>query len=306
MNTEEINDVVINHEEEPKGEGQYFNEFEDEAVRLKEKLYNTAMPAQTMAEISEMDKKRYDRNVSTFKIVPEGISEVLLGSETKFFAEAIPTEDETAPNDPVITWNSSNPEVAGFINDNILVALKAGETVITAANSNDISSTVTFSIKVKDPNPIVKVGVFDYIWNEETWNAAYTKENSALKAYLDKYPDEDRWNENENRHALEADKVDGEWPDYCVQCWKGAISSPDAKYPWIVMNLDIPFEGTIRFDYEGKDSVYPWGEAERVFESGFGIASIPTELGDEFLLDEDGNTTFEVEKFDAMLISERK
>ena len=145
------------------------------------------------------------------------------------------------------------------------------------------------------------VANWDYIWNEETWNAAYNKENSSLKEYLDAKPDEDRYNYNEGRPAQARDKVDGEWPDYCPQCWEGAIKAPGAKYPWCVVNIE-PFVGNIKFNYDGGEDVFPWGTADRTFRRHYAIASIPVELGDEFLLDENGNTTFEPEKLTVTLL----
>jgi hypothetical protein len=35
--------------------------------------------------------------------------------------------------------------------------------------------------------------VRDYIYDEASWNTAYNKENSPLKAYYTNNPDEDRW-----------------------------------------------------------------------------------------------------------------
>lgn len=145
------------------------------------------------------------------------------------------------------------------------------------------------------------VGVWDYIWNEDTWNAAYSKENSSLKAYLDLYPDEDRWNFNANRPAQARDKVDGQWPDYCPQCWKGAVGAPGAAYPWCVVNI-TPFAGTIKLNYNEGGDVYPWGESVRLFKRNFAIASIPTELGEEYKLDSEGHTTFVPENLEVKIV----
>ena len=147
------------------------------------------------------------------------------------------------------------------------------------------------------------VGVWDYIWNEDTWNGAYNKENSPLKEYLDLYPDEDRWNFNENRPAQARDKVDGQWPDYCPQCWKGAVGAPGSAYPWCVVNI-TPFAGTIKFNYDGGEDVFPWGAETRLFKKSFAIASIPTELGMQYKLDDEGHTTFEPEKLAVTIVRE--
>ena len=160
--------------------------------------------------------------------------------------------------------------------------------------------------------------VWDYIWNEETWNASY--ENGGLKRYYEwcdggataPYK-EDLWNTVENRAANWTDWRRDEQGnpvldengyyiyDNCERCWLGALNAPGAKYPWAVVQPPIPFNGVIKFAYNNEEPVYPWGEYVRTFGRGFGCASIPTELGDEYLL-HDGVTTFEPEKLDVKLI----
>ena len=152
---------------------------------------------------------------------------------------------------------------------------------------------------------------WDYIWNAETWNTAYNKQNSPLKTYLDRNPDEDRYNTQANRWAYDTDKVNGEWPEYCVQSWSGAISAAGAKYPWAVVNFPIPFTWIVSFSYDNWEPVYPWWETIRTFNYWYGVASIPVELWDEFLLTGttkvggvlvDGTTTFEKDKLVVTLI----
>jgi len=160
---------------------------------------------------------------------------------------------------------------------------------------------------------------WDYVWNEETWNESY--ENGGLKLYY-AWADggatapyrEDLWNTVENRAANwndilkdeQGNPIIGEDGYYsypnCVRCWLGALNAPGAQYPWAVVKPPIPFKGTIRFIYDGGEEVYPWGEAVRTFGRGFGCASIPAELGEEYLL-HDGVTTFEPEKLNVTLIS---
>lgn len=94
---------------------------------------------------------------------------------------------------------------------------------------------------------------YNYVWNEETWNDSY--QNGGLKLYYEAYPDEDRWNEQEQRPARSTDKVDGEWPSYCVQCWKGAINAPGAKFPWIVPYFTEDVDSKIIFVYNKKTNV---------------------------------------------------
>lgn len=94
---------------------------------------------------------------------------------------------------------------------------------------------------------------YNYVWNEETWNDSY--QHGGLKLYYEVYPDEDRWNEQEQRPARSTDKVDGEWPNYCVQCWKGAINAPGAKFPWIVPYFTEDVNSKIIFAYNKKTNV---------------------------------------------------
>ena len=91
---------------------------------------------------------------------------------------------------------------------------------------------------------------YNYVWNEETWNNSYN--NGGLKLYYEAYPDEDRWNEQEQRPARSTDKVAGEWPSYCIQCWKGAINAPGAKFPWIVPYFTEDVNSKIIFAYNKK------------------------------------------------------
>ena len=160
---------------------------------------------------------------------------------------------------------------------------------------------------------------WDYIWNEDTWNASY--KNGGLKAYYEwcdggataPYK-EDLWNEVEGRPANSSDWQRDEQGNpviddngyyvyiNCVRNWHGAVNAPGAKYPWAVVKPPIPFRGTIKFIYNEGDAVYPWGEAPRTFKRGFGCASIPVELGEEYIL-HDGETSFEPTKLEVTLVS---
>ena len=155
---------------------------------------------------------------------------------------------------------------------------------------------------------------WDYIWNEETWNASY--ENGVLKDYyvwadsLSPYK-EDLWNTVELRPAnwndIEKDEhgqpieyEDGYHYLNCVRCWLGAVNAPGAAYPWCGVKISA-FNGYIEFAYEDK-TAFPWGEKTRAFKRTFAIASIPTELGMEYKLDAEGHTTFVPENLDVTLI----
>ena len=136
---------------------------------------------------------------------------------------------------------------------------------------------------------------YDFIYDEESWNASF--EGGALKKYYTKYPDEDRYNTNENRWAVASDKVNGEWPEYCVQCWEGAISAEGAKFPWVCPNFDTDVNSKIIFRYDGEEDVMPWGD--NLFGIGrktdgsdrmWGIASVGEEFrNNSFLLPQQKN-----------------
>jgi hypothetical protein len=367
MTPEELNELTDKSFLEPVMSGNYFTEWEDEAVNRKEKIYNTALETQPAAEISKIDQKVNDRDAASFKIIPEGLTEVLVGSSTAFKAVAIPTETDAVPNDPCVTWESSDKEVADFM-DNLLNATKAGEIIITATDTFNSSEPVSLAISVKEAaeaseeeEETERDGEFDYVFDEATWNESY--QTGGLKLYYASNPSEDLWNNTENRGANYNDRhyegtLDGEsveadirWASdnsqkliigsaeyyaaifydfelrelplfndaeltvsaektfvmtagYYVNCehsYKGWTAN-GARAPWIVMKLPIPFEGTIRFSYEGKEDVYPWGESIRTFQKGWAVASIPDELGEEFLVDSEGNTSFDITKFSAKLI----
>ena len=90
---------------------------------------------------------------------------------------------------------------------------------------------------------------------------------------------------------------------HCTHCWAGAINAPGAKYPWICPHFDSDVNAKIIFKYEGKDDVYPWGDI--IFGNGedhkaWGCASVPVELGEEFLLT-NGETSFDKDKFEMLL-----
>lgn len=164
---------------------------------------------------------------------------------------------------------------------------------------------------------------WEYIWNEETWDESYA--NGLLKDYYvwadekGAYPyKEDLWNEKEGRAANWNDivkengtpvefedgyhYVDGDG-NPCVRCWAGALGAQGAAYPWCAVKIDNPFTGKIKFNYDGGEDVYPWGANSREFKRTFAIASIPTELGNEFLLS-NGVTTFDPEKLVVTLIKD--
>lgn len=142
---------------------------------------------------------------------------------------------------------------------------------------------------------------FDYIHDEASWNESF--QNGGLKLYYEANPSEDLWNTVENRPANINDRAaDGTYPN-CIHSWQGAINAPGAQYPWIVPYFTTDVNAKIIFRYEGKEDIQHWGE--KIFGNGnnhkaWGCASIPVELGNEFLL-ANGETTFDISKFKMIL-----
>jgi hypothetical protein len=189
--------------------------------------------------------------------------------------------------------------------------------VLTAEEVAAVEFSVQVSALVEEgsvePTPVEEVAEWEYIWNEETWNASYA--NGTLKDYyvwadgLSPYK-EDLWNTVENRPAnwndIEKDEngnpieyEDGYHYANCVRCWQGAVNAPGAAYPWCGVKI-TPFNGAIKLEY-GDAVAYPWGEY-REFTRTFAIASIPTTFGEEYKLDGEGKTTFDPSGLVATLI----
>ena len=159
---------------------------------------------------------------------------------------------------------------------------------------------------------------WDFIYDEDSWNAAYEK--PTMQAYyewsdrINKPYKEDLYNTVEGRAANSNDaredsngeKVVDENGNYiydnCERCWEGAINAPGAKYPWAVVTLPEGFEGVIKFVYDGGEPVYPFGEESKQFQNTFGVVSIPNEFGDEYLLNSNGETTFDHSKLEILLV----
>ncbi len=204
----------------------------------------------------------------------------------------------------------------------------------TAAEAATYNAALPGAVKAGDPKEDAEVesDSYDYIHDEASWNASY--ENGGLKKYYiwsDAanapykedliYTDPDT---GETRAATLSDaKKDSETGEYllddngnyiyenCSRSWAGSFAAPGAKYPWIVLNFDTDVNSTVKLQYEGKADVTPWGDA--VFGIGrksdgsdrlFGCASVPTELGEEFLEDAEGNTSFDLSKFKVILVKQ--
>lgn len=147
-----------------------------------------------------------------------------------------------------------------------------------------------FTLKLVDPNDNSKVILtdkvventnkgqyFEYIYDEATWNDSYA--NGILKDYyvwadsIQPYK-EDLWAEADNHGAAwnEIVKENGSPKEFedgyhyvdsqgnpCVRCWKGALASAEAHWPWIAIKFNVNLGGFPVFEYEGKESNLPWG-----------------------------------------------
>lgn len=183
---------------------------------------------------------------------------------------------------------------------------------------------------------------FDYIYDEATWNNSY--QNGGLKLY---YEWSDAVNAPYKEDLVYTDPVTGETRaarlsdarkdpetgeylldekgnyiyDNCSRNWAGAVSAPGAKFPWIVPYFNYDVNSTIKFQYEGKEDVYPWGSRLFGFEVKddgsdrlFGVASVAEEFQDNgFLIQENqsnGNSdwangeAFDISKFKVIIISQ--
>ena len=134
-----------------------------------------------------------------------------------------------------------------------------------------------------DSNESTDSLVWDYIYDEASWNLAYGK--PALQAYYIANPSEDLWcsDDGDWHPATIADKWDGSYSG-CVHNWSWAVNAPWANYPWAVINVPEGWlSGTIVFEYEGK---YEWDNAKAPFGQyvslkKYWIASIPWTFNDE-------------------------
>lgn len=208
------------------------------------------------------------------------------------------------------------------------------ENKYTAAEAAAYNAELPGAVKAGDPKEDAEVesDSYDYIHDEASWSASY--ENGGLKKYYiwsdaanAPYKEDLIYTDPETgatrAATLNDAKKDPETGEYllddngnyiyenCGRSWAGAFAAPGAKYPWIVLNFDTDVNSTVKFQYEGKSDVTPWGDA--VFGIGrksngsdrlFGCASVPTELGEEFLEDAEGNTSFDLSKFKVILVKQ--
>lgn len=197
------------------------------------------------------------------------------------------------------------------------------------------------SILIKEAIGVKECNTYDYIYDEASWNESY--QNGGLKKYYEwsdainaPYKEDLIYtdpNTGETRAASLADaRKDPETGEYvldengnyiyenCSRNWSGAVNAPGAKFPWIVPYFDNDVNVIIKFQYDGKQDVFPWGT--RVFGIGrkddgsdrlFGVASVAEEFQENgFLLPENQNNgnsewnngeAFDISKFKVILIS---
>ena len=235
---------------------------------------------------------------------------------------------------------TADPGLAGFLSDGQTrgnMTLEAGKKYVIGLHLGLTSVKFDAQVAAWDSNSYkgsaflpVNTTHF-YIHDETSWNAAFSDPASALRRYYD-------WADEANKPYKEdllyvnpsnpADvraangndmggtdaKGHGLYPN-CTRCWLGAIKAPGASYPWVVLDLPIPFVGKIEFVYDDGTNnpikVYPWGDAVKTFSRGFGVASIPTEFNrDDWKVDENGHSSaqgdaaFDWDKFKINLYSE--
>lgn len=148
-----------------------------------------------------------------------------------------------------------------------------------------------------------------YIHDEASWNTAYNALNSPLKKYLDSNRTEDRWSNTYNRACNSTDWDNQTNPTkfvddaQCVPSWLWAINNPGAKYPWAALELPDTFNGTITFQYDWGEIKYPWGK-HITRTNWYWIASIPEEIDMNFILNTNGETTFNPDNLVVKIIPE--
>ena len=85
--------------------------------------------------------------------------------------------------------------------------------------------------------------------------------------------------------------------DNVVHSWKAV--NKDA-FPWVVVELPKPFDGTIKFTYDETNVV----EREQATDGGYYIAQVANLFGSEYKIDENGQTTFDDSKLVVTLVTE--
>jgi hypothetical protein len=87
------------------------------------------------------------------------------------------------------------------------------------------------------------------------------------------------------------------YDDNCPHSWNAV--NKDA-FPWVVVELPKPFEGTVKFVYDETNVV----EKTKSAAHGYYIEQVAELFGSEYKLDNEGNTTFDESKLVVTLITE--
>ena len=97
--------------------------------------------------------------------------------------------------------------------------------------------------------------------------------------------------------------------------WEAAVQAPGAQFPWIALKVENVENQIVKFEYEGKDPVYPWGEKRfGLGGKAWGIASVAKEWEENgFLIQENANNGdeswsndengFDISKFKLVLVT---
>ena len=197
-------------------------------------------------------------------------------SVLKKYYEQYPDEDH---------WNISENR-AGNFNDKVYEVEIGNEVADFAAHWE--SDNVQKITKVSDNTEVYYLDMFYSLDEEE--HALFT--DAALSESAEKVA------------RFRAVKWNAET---CPICWEGAVNAPGAKLPWVAINFDTDVDALVRFDYEGKDPVYPWGET--LFGTGegkksWGLASPAKEFNDDTLAlsENGGNGAFDGGNFKVTLV----
>lgn len=214
--------------------------------------YNATLPG----AIQEGDEVESDETIPYEYIHDEESWGLSAGNSVlKKYYEQYPDEDH---------WNTSENR-AGNFNDKVYEVEIGNEVADFAAHWE--SDNVQKITKVSDDTEVYYLDMFYSLDEEE--HALFT--DAALSESAEKVA------------RFRAVKWNAET---CPICWEGAINAPGAKLPWVAVMFDTDVNSKLRFDYEGKDSVYPWGDTIFGKAEGhkeWGLASVAKEFNDDTL-----------------------
>lgn len=283
---------------------------------------DSEMTVEQMFENATTDKEKEYVFNSLVRLLPHGAKGIDWEDTTE--PDANPTEEPTVePTTEPVVEPTEEPtvtpeEVESHIGEEVTEENKKYDLDNDGdIDEDDVAKASKIEVEIEPTEEPVEAE-WDFIYDKASWNAAYEK--PTMQAYyewsdrINKPYKEDLYNTVEGRAAnwndaredSNGEKVVDENGNYiydnCERCWEGAINAPGAKYPWAVVTLPEGFEGVVKFTYDGGEPVYPFGEESKQFQNIFGVVSIPTEFGDEYLLNADGETTFDPSKLEILLV----